>query len=51
MLHIDSSYFCGAIADSTNIRITTSILPVGGSGMGVAVMSHRKAWHLLVSYK
>ena len=51
VLYIDPSYFGGDIADSTNITITASILPGGGSGMGVAVMSHKKAWHLLVSYR
>ena len=40
---IRPSHFCGEIADNTNISITTSILPAGGSVMGVAVTSHRKA--------
>ena len=44
------SHFCGDIADSTNMSMTTSILPGGGSGIGVAVTSHRKAWHVFVSY-
>jgi len=45
-----TAYFCGEIADKTNINITMSMLLGGGRGMGVSVMSHKKTWHFDVSY-